>query len=274
MQTIKLGACVRLDWINYNNEIAKHIEEDDINNFTKWPIVSNTMHYNDSQGGDSHGAFDYLRGLPDWDKWKEAVREVPEGNPTPNQWYPLSSDHMIHQADHLARFLSRTSCKLTDLKAIYEFGAGYGSMCRLIHNLGFSGKYVIIDLPAVQALQKWYLERTVKQVRITYTLDSNEFTEQMEDDSLFIATWSLSEVPYALRDTILRAVLEKVNYVLIAFQGYHDELDNLDYFLNAAQQWSPQYRWDAVAVPNKITNRPDHFYLFGEILEETLLCRQ
>lgn len=263
MPTMKLGNCVRLDWIKYNNEIAEHIESGDINNFIKWPIVRNTMHYDDSQGGDSHGAFEYLRRLPDWDKWKEVIREVSDGNPAPNQWFPLSSDHMIHQAAHLARFLSGTMCDLSELKAIYEFGSGYGCMCRLIHNLGFSGKYMIMDLPAVQVLQKWYLERTVKQGQITYTLDSNEFIEQMESNSLFIATWSLSEVAYALREVILQAVLKTVKYVLIAFQGRHDELDNLDYF-SATTRLYPQYRWDANAVPNKITNRPDHFYLFGE----------
>ena len=272
MQAIELSTCVRLDWIDYNNKIAKHIKEDDINNFTNWPIVSNTMHYNDSQGGDSHGAFNYLQGLPDWEKWKEFIREVPEGNPTPNHWHPLSSDHTIHQASHLSQFLSRTSCKLADLKSIYEFGAGYGGMCRLIHNLGFSGKYTIIDLPAVQVLQKWYLERTVKQGQITYTLDSNEFTEQIESNSLFIAMWSLSEVSYALRDKILRAVFGKVDYILIAFQGRHDELDNLGYFSQITQH-TPNHRWDVLAVPNKITNRPDHFYLFGELQGEASLCR-
>jgi hypothetical protein len=273
MQKIELDTCVRYDWIGYNNKIAKHIEEDDINNFTKWPIVSNTMHYNDSQGGDSQGAFEYLRNLPDWDKWKEAIKEVPEGNPTPNQWYPLSSDHMIHQANHISQFLSRTSCKLTDLKAIYEFGGGYGCMCRLIHNLGFSGKYTIMDLPAVQVLQKWYLGRTVKQGQLVYLLDSKEFMEQIEGGSLFIATWSLSEVSYALRDAILQAVLDKANYILIAFQGSHEELDNLAYFCQTTQQ-IPDYRWTAIALPNKITNRPDHFYLFGEVSEEALRCRR
>lgn len=262
MQKTELKTCVELDWAEYNNKIAKHIEEDDINNFTNWPIVSNTMVY-----GDNRGAFEHLRGLPDWDVWKEFIREVPEGNPIPNRWCSSSSGNMIHQANHLSRFLSRTSCKLKGLKAIYEFGGGYGCLCRLIHNLGFSGKYAIMDLPAVQFLQKWYLGRTIKQGQITYLLDSDEFTKQMEDGGLFIANWSLSEVAYLLRDKILQTACKKMDYIFLSFQGSHGELNNLDYFIDKIFT-NPRYKWDIFVVPHTITARVDHFYLFGEILQE------
>src|SRR5207244_11597755 len=44
-----------------------------------------------------------------------------------------------------------------DLACVLEFGGGYGSMCRLFHNLGFRGRYLIFDLPAFSALQRFFL---------------------------------------------------------------------------------------------------------------------
>jgi hypothetical protein len=180
---VELNTCIEDDWVKYNNTIAKYLKRDDINNFTNWPIINDTMVY-----GDNRGALDYLMGLPDWDQWRETIEEVPEGSPIPNQWYPRSSGNAIHQANHLARLLTRTSCKLENLNAIYE--------CRLIHKRGFAGKYVIMDLPAVQFIQKWYLGRTVKRGHIEYLLEHDKFTELMEGKSLFIANWSLSEVAF------------------------------------------------------------------------------
>lgn len=260
MQAIELNTYIEDDWVKYNNTIAKHLNRDDINNFTNWPIIHDTMFY-----GDNRGALDYLRSLPDWGEWQELIEEVPEGNPIPNQWHPKSSGNMIHQANHLARFLTRTNCKLANLNAIYEFGGGYGCMCRLIHKRGFVGKYVIMDIPAVQYIQKWYLGRTVKQGRIEYLLDSEEFTGQMEDKSLFIANWSLSEVTFPLRDKILQTVFDKVDYVLIAYQGCHNELNNINYFYNKMLVTS-QFRWDMLLVPYAVTNRVDHYYMLGERL--------
>jgi hypothetical protein len=44
-----------------------------------------------------------------------------------------------------------------DTDCIIEFGGGFGSMCRLVHALGFRGQHIIFDLPPVWALQRYYL---------------------------------------------------------------------------------------------------------------------
>lgn len=112
----ELNTCIEDDWVKYNNRIGQHLNRDDINNFTNWPIIHNTMFY-----GDCRGALDYLLGLPDWKEWEKSIEEVPEGSPTPNHWYPKSSGNMIHTANHLARLLTRTSCKLANQQ---EYGCG------------------------------------------------------------------------------------------------------------------------------------------------------
>lgn len=261
MQTAELKTCVEPDWFIYNNLIAKQMVEGDINDFTNWEVMRDTMTYPTPP----QMAMDFLKSMPDWDKWKKAIEEVPIGNPPLYEFHPQSNGTVVHQANHLAHFLSRTNCKLDSLDTIYEFGAGYGCMCRLIHNLGFTGKYVIMDLPAVIALQRWYLGATVRG-QIIYYSESDDFIREMEDKSLFIATWSLSEVCYSLREKILGAVCGNVDYMLFGFQGMHREFDNLNYFVQKVMFANPEYRWDLLIAPHILTNRQHHYYMFGELL--------
>ena len=254
MQTEELSICVESDWVQYNNTVADQIAKGDIANFTNWDIIRHTM-FTPTKGA----PLIYLQELPDWHKWEKVIIESPVGNPEPYKSYPQSSGHLIMQAEHLSRFLSHTKCKLENLREIYEFGAGYGCMCRLIHNLGFSGKYVIMDLPALLRLQNYYLGKTTRG-RIKYLLDETDFVEQMtEEESLFIATWSISEISYEMRQRILsNAVRSK--YIFIIFQAQHNHFDNVDFFEKFVKE-NTDYSWIwmelSYAFPIK------HYYLFG-----------
>ncbi|GAH81606.1 unnamed protein product, partial [marine sediment metagenome] len=122
---------------------------------------------------------EHLQALPDWDeKWKDAIVESLVGRSVPYEYYPQSSGNTITHAVTLSYFLSETTCKLESLDTIFEFGGGYGCMCRLIHRLGFSGEYVNFDLPAMLGLQNYYLGKTTKG-QITFLLGADEFTGQI-----------------------------------------------------------------------------------------------
>lgn len=243
------------DWAHYNNLVAKQIAEGDIANFTHWNVIRQTMF----SIVDS-APLAYLQSLPDWDKWEKAIVESPIGNPLPYESYPQSSSHLIMQAEHLSQFLSRTQCKLENLHKILEFGAGYGCMCRLIHNLGFSGEYVIMDLPALLDLQRYYLGETTTG-QFTFLLDEADFIEQMsEDESLFIATWSISEISYPMRQRILDAVCTK--YIFIIFQERHNDFDNKDFFDKLTRE-NTNYQWDCLEMPYIFPHNIKHYYLFG-----------
>lgn len=253
----KSEICAESDWLQYNDVIEEQMAKGDIINFTNWYVIHYTMFCPASPM-----ALAYLENLPDWNKWKRAIIESPIGNPEPYKLYPQSSGNMIHQANHLARFLSKTKCKLENLKTIFEFGAGYGCMCRLIHRLGFSGKYVILDLPALVNLQRYYLEKTVRG-QIAFLTDADEFTEELTDNSgksLFIACWSISEAPLSLRKKILNVV--KTDYMLIAFQSRHKKLNNSDFFTEFTRK-NADYQWHLEA-PCLAMKKTRHYYLFGE----------
>ena len=252
---------IEKDWIDNKCEIYRLMLQDDIANFTNWRVIRWTMFYIPRVS-----ALNYLQSLSDWDKWKRAIIECPVGNPEPYKFYPQSSGNLITQATHLAHFLSKTSCKLENLKTIIEFGAGYGCMCRLIHKLGFSGKYIIMDLPELLELQKYYLTSTLPSQLENILLLSNEteFVEQIskkEGENLFIATWSLSEAPYSLRNRILQAVCKETDYILLAYQARHRDFDNASFFSEFRKN-NANYRWDLFNVPHLLYRQ--HYYLFGE----------
>ena len=95
---------------------------------------------------------------PDWKQvWEEILEEDSAGDPKPYKGYRRSSGNRIHQAYHLARFQEETGLPVSRFPLIVEFGGGYGSLCRLVHKLGFKGQYIIFDLPEFVALQKFYL---------------------------------------------------------------------------------------------------------------------
>ena len=79
---------------------------------------------------------------------------------------------------------------------ITEFGGGYGSMCRVaLNNLGLSDiKWEIIDLPIMLELQKAYLKESLSTKKFNQ-VGFHESTSKIfpVNNSLFIATWSLSE---------------------------------------------------------------------------------
>lgn len=259
-ETASLSGRYETDWQKYDNEITQCLAEDDIANFTNWLPIRNTMFCMPS---DNHSlcvrVLTHLQGLADWDKWEKAIVESPVGNPKPCEFYPQSSYHLIFQANHLSHFLLRTKCKLEDLDTVFEFGAGYGCMCRLIYNLGFNGKYVIMDLPAPLTIQRYYLRETTNG-EIEFLSREADFTKEIKGNSLFVAMWSLSEVDIALRERILSAVNAK--YVFIIYQDTHNCFNNAEFFSDFVKG-NTNYQWDCFEMPH-LVHKKKHYYLFGE----------
>lgn len=257
---------MRPSWQEYNDVIAKQIVDDDISDFTNWDVIRLTMFCLPPPA-----ALQHLQCLADWNRWKEAIVESPIGNPKPYKLYPQSSGNLIAQAHHLSHFLLRTKCNLESLKTIYEFGAGYGCMCRLICNLDFSGKYVIMDLPALLELQRYYLGATTGNRDIEFLSEEANFVKRLsqeQNSSLFVAMWSLSEVAIKLRERILRAVCSGIKYILLIYQKTYKNFDNRMFFSDFVKTIT-NYRWDCFSVPCWDWNGyKKHYYLFGERIEK------
>lgn len=170
---------------------------------------------------------------------QNALTESPVGKPFLDPSYPLSSPLLIQHGYHLIRLLEFTNVNVLELQQIVDFGGGYGSIFRLFKNLGYKNQYFIYDLSVMCAIQKFYLKNVFLPLHDTQTLSnlkwlsgsasnvSSNVTDFVE--SLFIATFSLSESPYDLRQEF-EPIISKFKYVLIAYQPKFDDFNNIEYF--------------------------------------------
>ena len=258
-------------WNRFKREMRDYILENDPRTFLRCRSIIKSISVPDSPYG--YKELGYLRSRKDWDsRWKVGIEEDAWGHPHPYWCYPKSSGTRIHHAYHLALFEEMTGVKFSDHSTFIEFGGGYGNMPRLMNKLGYQGRYLIFDFPEFSALQHFYLEglemshgdldqwscEECHQCTVSEWSDLAEAMKKVDlTDSLFMATWSLSEAPFVIREPMLKAV-QGVKSILIAFQSHFEDLANVDYF-NDYQKGHPEYDW----VLLSIEHIPGHYYLFG-----------
>jgi len=127
---------------------------------------------------------------------------------------------------------------VTEWDTVIEFGGGFGSLCRLMHQLGYRGRYVIFDPPQFTLLQRYYLrsagimqdgdDRVVLTSELA-DLERHVATLSADTWAMFVACWSLSETPLELRARI-RPLVERIGRYALAYQERYGEVDNVDYF--------------------------------------------
>ena len=259
-------------WLANRTTLRKCILEEDPREFLTWDVVTGSMFVGNRPFIESE--LSYLMNRPDWKQaWEDIIEEDPAGTPKPYKGYRRSSGNRIHQAYHLARFEQETGLSVGKVPLIVEFGGGYGSLCRLVHKLGFNGQYIIFDLPEFVALQKFYLGSLAmplieakdiasggRGILCTSDLSSlGSVTPQEAKTSLFIATWSLSETDIAFREQVMTLpAIDDAGAYLITYQSNFEGVDNPRFF-DAWRAKKLGIRW----VHSEISHMPGNFYLFG-----------
>lgn len=113
-----------------------------------------------------------------------------------------------------------TPAVLSKMDKIIEIGGGVGDMTDIIYKLGFSGEYILYDLPEVSKLQKWHHDQLgLDKVKHTSSI------EDLTDADLVIATWSLTEMPFYLRTDVVEKIKKSSNF-LIAYSKLIFGMDN------------------------------------------------
>lgn len=267
------GASSEESWRKNLRRLRELILSRDPRGFLRWDVIAQTMYIRNAEY--IRQEFEFIKRLPDWEsRWHKAIRESSVGCPMP-YWQDLrTSATVIHHAYHLARLEEKTAASISDVDYVCEFGGGYGGMCRLMHNLGFHGKYVIFDLPEFSALQRYFLTAlkfTVSPVHdskavskgVVCISDPGQFRELLigaagKSNSLFIATWSISEAPVNLRASIL-PLLSSFKTVLIAYQNQFEQTDNVEFFRGwrEGQKNKTWQHW-------QIEHLPHSYYLIGQ----------
>ena len=265
---VPLGGAEAADtWVGFSEELCQHMETSDPREFLQCPVVRKSMFVSNPRYIADELRF--LRARSDWaDRWRPGLRESAVGRPRPYPRFPRSSGNLIHHAYSLARFEAFAGIKAADIGLVYEFGGGYGSMARLFHQMGFAGNYLIQDLPAFSALQRFYLgslgyyhvdKQPDRLACVSDFPSARLFLDEwkMHAPRLFVATWSLSESPLSVREPVLDAIAD-FDYVLVAFQQRFESIDNLGYFENWAKELEEHRDCEVI----DIEHLPGNSYLF------------
>ena len=261
-----------LTWATNMNRLRELIFNDDPRRFLQWDVIRHTMFVDNTQYVLKE--LDSLRHSTLFNKYyQKGIIESEVGSPSRCHLYKNSSGNLIHHAYHIQQFEEKTNIAISTIDFVFEFGGGYGCMCRLFNSLGFNSKYVIFDLPSFSLLQKYYLKSlghrllTVEefcreQSGILCISDLQELKDVLKTvisvkRILFIGTWSISETAIDLRNNIF-LLLNNFNLFLIAYQDKFKEVDNIDYFKNIQNNYK-KIKWDNW----KIEHIPGNNYLIG-----------
>jgi hypothetical protein len=233
-------ALVTQGWQDRADQLAELLRIGNRHSFAEWGVVRRGMTIGETQ----HvlRQLRYLQSLRDWDmRWKPAIRETDVGGHRRCRSYRESSGTLIRHAYYLAQTETLTGIKANGYDFVFEFGGGYGSLCRLFHNLGFKGKYLLYELEPFCELQRYFLgalglpvcnarEFAASEPCILSVSDFDVLTELLRwaehKRAMFIATWSLSETPQLTRMKILPLVENFEAYLLIyqrVFEGINNQ---------------------------------------------------
>lgn len=261
-------------WLSNVDHLRECVLNQSPKSFLRWRVISETMFVANAPYISTE--LDYLKRRPDWEtRWRTAIIESPVGRPVPYRFYPASSGNLIHHAYHVAQFEEKTGIEVHNLKHVFEFGGGYGSLCRLFFNLGFNGEYIIYDLPPFSALQRYFLKSIGLPVRALDTFgqsgagiiclsDIERLKTLLADhlemsNSLFVATWSISEVPILVRDLVF-PLTSMFGSFLISYQDRFGEVNNVEFF----RRWKETYK-DITWSGWHIEHVPGNYYLVGSV---------
>ncbi len=263
-------------WQGICLELHRLATTDDPRYFMRWPPIGATMVH--GAGMTTLRALWMMQRSPAWRlQWQPALRHTQHGHPPP--FAPMLSTNAmaIEHASHLWRFHRLLGVHLQDTDCIVEFGGGFGSMCRLVHALGFRGQYIIFDLPPVLALQRYYLglhgiaAADTGDTSVWLCSDLGSIMSRLGGSSFqrvsLMSTWALSEMPMAVRQRVEPFLqLKAADKALFAYQPAFEGADNRDYFRNLMARTADVWAWreQPVDLSDKLPTVQDSLYMFGQ----------
>ena len=207
-----------------------------------------------------------------WSFYKPLLKESPVGDPVRYFLYPNSSGNTINHVYHLSVLRDCFGVKLKSINSIFEFGGGYGCMARIFYYLNKKVKYTIFDTSIINLLQYYYL----KSLNFDVGYKNNQFrllnkykhikNVKNKKNSLFVANWSLSEVPLTFRNKFIPTIACH-QFFLISFQATFEEIDNYNYFQKISKLLDKKFK--IKIIKNKfykghIFKKEHHFFMIGK----------
>jgi hypothetical protein len=238
-------------WQNARVLLKHHLTYDCIDDFMQWPIIQETMFVGSPEYAETE-LNELMRDEQFNERWSTALEDNTVPPHLRYDGFPYSCGNTIHHVYHIYRWEKFCNAHIEDMKFILEIGAGYGNTARIIKQMGFTGTYIIIDLPEFVLLQQHYLQQA--NVNATKFMWNPQIL--LGGFDLVIAEWSLSEMPEAERTPLLNAY---ATYYLIAYSNEFAELKNSEYFASF-RLCNSHVEW----YHKPIDHLPVHNYMFGK----------
>lgn len=269
------------EWVELTERLADLAENDDPRRFFSWDMVQWALA--SILAPFIWHELGHLRAEPDYARyWRPALKEIGIGRPIPFVLFPATSGKRICLAHHLLMLRKFSDRSVHDFDVVFEFGGGYGGLEVLARALGFEGTYVIVDLPVVRALQRFYLDLAGAPLvdRAQKVLDDKPHAETLlagleavdaipallanARRSLFVATWSLSETPEPVRNAVLET-LPSFTHVLVSFQQSLGTIDNSAFFESLERHAGPGMQWERIPIDRgERGTPPNNWYAMGK----------
>lgn len=256
----------------FNENLYKILKEKKLKNFLRYAFIQKVFFVHNRLF--IFKELKELRKNKRWIFYKKLLCEDCVGDPVRYFLYPSSSGNRINHVYHLSCLEEELNIDLNNLENIFEFGGGYGCMARIFSNINNQINYKIFDTNLVNCLQYYYL----KQNDLDVGFNDNKFYlindfqklnyNEKQKNSLFIANWSLSEVPLILRDNF-ELYIENFENIMISFQENFEEINNLKYFENLKQNLQEKYEIKIKInkfYKGNIFKPEKHYFFFGKKL--------
>jgi len=229
----------RFTWSYRRADIRKKIRlaGGDLSAFLHWPVMHEALY-----AGFTNDTAKEL-GMLDHTHERAAIDPlIGHGGERPNVKVSPSGASCTYIRQGLAlQNVSDTFAKLSEIKSIFEFGAGFGALASVARRLGWQGEHTIFDFPELLLIQKWYHAQLGITENMRY-ITKNELEHGKEYD-LFISICALDEAPIKIREAVLGAV--KAKFYLIWYHRVYGGVDN--------EQWFHEYFRNA-----KVADMLDH----------------
>lgn len=212
-----------------------------------------------------------LKKSKNWNIYKKLIIEDDIGNPVRYFLYPKSSGNRIHQVYHLLILEKNLKISIKSFKKIFELGGGYGCLARIFSMCNKIKSYEIFDTKIVNLIQYYYLKILNCNVGFTkknkiYLL--NKIQNKKEKYDLFIANWSLSEIPLNYRNKFI-PIIKNSKFILISFQERFEEINNLKFFIHLKKKLHKRFK--ILIIKNNFykgsfLKKQNHYYFVGKKL--------
>lgn len=238
------------------NEAIRRLHADaahgTVDDFLRWPGLAHTCPTEFWPFARWHAD---MMAAPDAEHWRTLSRDSGIGSPPAFSADPQASPLSVQHAYHLFAYQQTTGRAFGQADIVLEFGGGYGGFARLIRRVRPFGLHIVYDLPAMSAVQAMFLRLhdipLVPWAGVEYGVrdgvclisdpaELRRVADYLAENALraaFVATWSLSEAPLAVRAEVFPRFLPHVVQALISYQRDFEGMSNADYFRELAGAW-------------------------------------